>query len=294
MWTMDSIGIEAFLAVIRHGSLTDAANALFISQSTLSHRLAKLESDVGVNLIERGRGIRSLSLTADGQEFLLLAKRWEGLLLETTQIRSRKKSISLSIGAVDSINSYVLPPVYRALSELSRDLEISIRTQQSTELYLLLERGEIDIAFGLIEQPMPGMIIDKFLAEPLVVIRREETPQTHEMIDILELDPDKELYMNWHASFHAWYNKYRSATKYPPIRVDTSILLHTFMETPGYWAIVPLSMAENFKATGKYGLYRLKNPPPDRICYQIQSIYPRPSAVEGLKILDSVIKKVLN
>lgn len=116
---MDSIGIEAFLAVIRHGSLTDAANALFISQSTLSHRLAKLESDVGVNLIERGRGIRSLSLTADGQEFLLLAKRWEGLLLETKQIRSRKKPISLSIGAVDSINSYVLPPVYRALSELA-------------------------------------------------------------------------------------------------------------------------------------------------------------------------------
>lgn len=253
-----------------------------------------MESDVGVNLIERGRGIRSLSLTADGQEFLLLAKRWEGLLLETKQIRSRKKPISLSIGAVDSINSYVLPPVYRALSELSDDLEISIRTQQSTELYLLLERGEIDIAFGLIEQPMPGMIIDKFLAEPLVVIRREETPQTYEVLDILELDPDKELYMNWHASFHAWYNKYRSAIKYPPIRVDTSTLLHTFMETSGYWAIVPLSMAENFKATGKYGLYQLKNPPPDRICYQIQSIYPRPSAVEGLKILDSVIKKVLN
>lgn len=290
---MDSIGVEAFLAVIRHGSLTDAANALFISQSTLSHRLSKLESDLGINLIARGRGIRSLSLTTDGQEFLLLAKRWEGLLLETQQIRSRKKTISLSIGAVDSIHSYVLPPVYRALSELSTDLEISIRTQQSTELYLLLERGEIDIAFGLIEQPMPSMIIDKFLTEPLVVIRREETQKNSKLIDITELDPDKELYMNWHASFHTWYNKYRLEGTYPPIRVDTSVILRTFMETPGYWAIVPLSMAQNFEGTGKYGLYQLTNPPPDRICYQIQSKYPRPSAVEGLKILDSVIKRVL-
>ncbi|WP_084653784.1 helix-turn-helix domain-containing protein [Paenibacillus zanthoxyli] len=58
------MGIEAFLSIVRHGSLTDAASSLLISQSTLSHRLAQLEQEVGMNLIDRGRGLRTLSLTS--------------------------------------------------------------------------------------------------------------------------------------------------------------------------------------------------------------------------------------
>ncbi|WP_244316228.1 helix-turn-helix domain-containing protein [Paenibacillus brasilensis] len=42
--------------MVRHGSLTEAASSLFISLSTLSHRLTQLEREVGMNLIDRGRG----------------------------------------------------------------------------------------------------------------------------------------------------------------------------------------------------------------------------------------------
>ncbi|MDR7076097.1 DNA-binding transcriptional LysR family regulator [Neobacillus niacini] len=38
------------------------------------------------------------------------------------------------------------------------------------ELYSLLERGEIDIAFALFEKPMPNMIIQNFYSDPMVVI----------------------------------------------------------------------------------------------------------------------------
>ncbi|WP_396954175.1 LysR family transcriptional regulator [Neobacillus niacini] len=47
------------MAIVRHCSFSDAASSLYLSQSTLSHRLLLLEKSVGMTLIDRGRGIRS-------------------------------------------------------------------------------------------------------------------------------------------------------------------------------------------------------------------------------------------
>lgn len=289
---IDTLGIEAFLAVVRHGTLTDAANSLFLSQSTLSHRLAQLEREVGINLIDRGRGLRTLSLTSGGQEFLAIAKRWEDLVQETKQIRSRTKNLTLSIGAVDSIQTYVLPPVYQALTEHS-NIDMRIRTQQSSELYLLLERGEIDIAFAHIEQPMPNMIIHKFFSEQLVVIRKRKSPSTEMTWEDQDLDTSNQLYYDWNPSFRAWYDRWIGERPFPTIRLDTAQLLLTFMNSAEKWAIVPLSMARRFEATGEFTISYLEDPPPERVCYQIRPRHPRESAVESLKILDSCINAVM-
>lgn len=290
---MDNLGIEAFLAVVQHGSLTDAANSLFLSQSTLSHRLAQLEREVGMSLIERGRGLRTVSLTPSGQEFLNIAKRWSDLVYETKEFSSRIRNLTLSIGAVDSVQTYILPPVYRALMESHKQMDIRIRTQQSSELYLLLERGEIDIAFGHLEQPMPNMIINPFYSEKMVVISKERPIPSHDgkLIDN-QLDTSNQLYYEWNISFRSWYDRWLGDRVRPAIRVDTAQLLLTFMTKPEHWAIVPLSMARNFEARGDIMIYQLQDPPPERVCYQIRSRYPRASAVESLQILDSCINSV--
>ena len=161
---MDTLGIEAFLAVVRYGSITEAANSLFLSQSTLSHRLAELERAVGVNLIERGRGQRSLSLTDYGKEFLTIARRWEDLVHDTPfQLQSRVRNLTLAIGAVDTIHTYVLPPFYRALRQCGKELSLRLRTHNSTQLYLQIDRGELDVAFPLLDLPMRNIVVEKIL-----------------------------------------------------------------------------------------------------------------------------------
>jgi DNA-binding transcriptional LysR family regulator len=167
---LDSIGIQAFLAIVRYGTLTGAANSLFLSQSSLSHRLTQLEESVGMTLIARGRGLRSLSLTANGEEFLKIAKKWEELIQETKYIRSQKKQ-SLTIGAVDSIHNFILPPVYEALNNHSADINIRLKTYLGDELYSLLEQDKIDVAFALFEKPVPNLIIKSFYSEPMVVLQ---------------------------------------------------------------------------------------------------------------------------
>ena len=59
---MTDMEIETFLTVLRSGSMTAAAQALYITQPTLSARLQTLEDEVGTPLFVRGKGLRRLEL----------------------------------------------------------------------------------------------------------------------------------------------------------------------------------------------------------------------------------------
>ena len=80
---MTNLDIETFWAVVQHGTMTAAAEALYITQPSLSARLKSLEDQVGAPLFHRGKGQRHITLTAAGQKFLTLAQRWQQLLSET-------------------------------------------------------------------------------------------------------------------------------------------------------------------------------------------------------------------
>ncbi|MDU4961439.1 MAG: LysR family transcriptional regulator [Sporomusaceae bacterium] len=287
---MDTLGIEAFLAVVRQGSLTEAANSLFLSQSTLSHRIAELEREVGVCLIDRGRGFRSLTLTDHGKDFLVIAERWEDLVRDTKQIPLRTKKLALAIGAVDSIHTCVLPPLYKALQEQTHNLSIRLKTHNSTELYLQVDRGELDVAFTLLNLPMRNLSIERFYTEPRVVLRRElSTGSCNELIDLNSLMAEKEILFEGEPAFQAWYTRWKGSNNYPAICVDTAQLLLPLLDSCGVWSIVPLCLAQQLASTGAFTYYRLPDPPPERVCYKIQSQYPKPSAVQSLQLLDSCL-----
>ena len=59
--------VESFLEVVRLQSVSAAAQALYVSQSTVSHRLQVLESELGVKLFFRQRGFKQIALTESGK-----------------------------------------------------------------------------------------------------------------------------------------------------------------------------------------------------------------------------------
>src|SRR2546421_12572081 len=65
--------LEAFVEVVRRGSVTGAARALFVTQPALTARLNALERDVGAPLLLRRRG--GIRLTPAGRAFLPYAER---------------------------------------------------------------------------------------------------------------------------------------------------------------------------------------------------------------------------
>jgi|GEM_PF-6672698 len=74
---MDTKDVSLFLAISRIQSISRTAEQLFMSQSTVTNRLQRLERILGYSLFERGQsGVR---LTPEGERFLPLAERLEQL-----------------------------------------------------------------------------------------------------------------------------------------------------------------------------------------------------------------------
>ena len=79
---MTKLEIEAFLTIIKCGSISVAADKLFVTQPALSRRIRALEEELGYELFERGRGIRNIKLTDQGEEFVMIAERFLRLYAE--------------------------------------------------------------------------------------------------------------------------------------------------------------------------------------------------------------------
>lgn len=58
--------LEVLVAIVDTGSLTEAADTVGLTQSAVSHSLSRLEAELGVTLLERGR--QGASLTRIGED----------------------------------------------------------------------------------------------------------------------------------------------------------------------------------------------------------------------------------
>lgn len=95
--TLDLRDLEAFVAVVEHGGFRAAADALFVSQPSLTRRVKRLEQDLGIDLLERGPW--GLRLTGHGETLLTGARR-----VMTTMDEVRSSTIgawgqSITLGA---------------------------------------------------------------------------------------------------------------------------------------------------------------------------------------------------
>ena len=71
--------IKTFLEIVKYKSISKAAQKLFLTQSTVSHRLNILEEELGVTLVIRRKGYRYIELTSEGEAFIPLAYEYEAL-----------------------------------------------------------------------------------------------------------------------------------------------------------------------------------------------------------------------
>lgn len=288
---MYALGIETFLAVIRSQSLSQAAKELNLAQTTVSQRLKVLEQELGLILIERGKGIKQIRLTPAGEEFFKLAEQWNHILQEAKLLQAHGPKLSLVIGSIDSLNNFVLPPVYRALSQHYPPIKIEIRTMHSVDLYNEIEKRQIDVAFVLRELLHPNVHVTKCFTSPMVVLRRAETAeQLSPTVAPSELDPDHELFMPWGQLFHAWHERWWNPPSPLQIKLDSAHLLLKLLQDPEQWAIVPMWIANAALKIGGYHLYHLTDPPPNYTCYKLTHKTPTRLLSQCLDILDQYFR----
>ncbi|HAQ46389.1 MAG TPA: LysR family transcriptional regulator [Rhodobacter sp.] len=146
---IDYIGIEAFVAIAQLGNFVRASAHLNLSQAALSHRIRKLEDDIGTRLLLRTT--REVSLTEAGQEFLPIARRnLEALstAYSAVQTKARAQQQTLTFACLPTIAHFYLPHVLEAFAISHPDISIRLQEQPADRVRELVISGEAE--FGVI------------------------------------------------------------------------------------------------------------------------------------------------
>lgn len=265
---MDHYQVEAFLAVAQTGNITKAARTLYISQPALSHRISTLEEETGSCLISRQKGIRNITLTSEGRSFLPVAQKMQQLFIQSRNLKEHSDMIKLNISAVDSINSYILPEVYKHFMSRALPISLGIHTIHSNEAYRLIDNREIDMAF--IALPMYSNKIDTVpvFHEKLCLIcskgRFENEKITPNMLDV-----KKEILLPLGPHFSVWHDYWFGEESKPMANIDNIGLIENFVAGSDCWAIVPSFSAGCMEKQGRISRHEIENGPTDRICYML-------------------------
>ena len=268
---MNNTDMETFWAVLEHGTLTAAANALFITQPTLTNRIQSLETEVGAQLFHRKKGVRHIELTEAGQRFLPLAYRWQALLDETRGVAETASREFLRIGAVFSSNQYILPAAYRRFLRRKLPVALWVQTLRGSgyDGAQTVARRELEMAL------MDG---DGFFHPQLDVrpLCREETmvacsPNSSygDVVSPKELDPANEIVVSWRKGVQDWRDHWFGLTTKPILYADSMQVVDSFLGNEMMWAIVPATAAQVLEKEGKARICRCTNPPPDRMSYLV-------------------------
>lgn len=261
---MNQNEIEAFMAVIEYGSISAAAQHLYLGQPTLSARINALEQELGVKLLSRSRGQKSTGLTAAGRSFEPYARKWVELWAEIKTAVKHKIPSALAIAAGHSINAYIMPEVYFRLSCRTSDCSFRIWSHHYYEIYRMVEQGEADIGIVSNTQYSRGLHVYPLFRERMVLLVHAEQEQTIP-VSPAGLDVSKEIYVEWDENFRKWHRYWLGSPAFASLQTADVTLAGQCVRIDRNWAIVPLTIARILCRKGGLRFYNLAEEPEPRL-----------------------------
>lgn len=143
---MNLYQLQSFVTVISEGSMTGAADKLFLTQPAISQQIRNLEEDLGVDLLVRG--VRQIKPTLQGEVLFDYAKR---ILQLSNQAEVAVKAMGaeltgqLRVGTLDSIGVQLMSPIASRLLKHNPELNIKIEYGRGDDLIRLFKNNELDI-----------------------------------------------------------------------------------------------------------------------------------------------------
>ena len=133
--------------VYRQRSFTRAAQALYISQPSLSQMIRKAEGRIGTTIFDRSTS--PIGLTEAGRAYIRAAE--QVLQIESDLRRyldDAERCITgvLTLGGAMLFTSYVLPPLLSAFSERYPGVELRLHEAPTARLKEQLQEGTLDFA----------------------------------------------------------------------------------------------------------------------------------------------------
>jgi DNA-binding transcriptional LysR family regulator len=184
--------VEAFYWVVSLKSVSRAAEKLFITQSAMSSRVAALEEELGVLLLDRRD--KQFRLTVAGMRFFSHAQK---LLTLQRQIKTElgaasdvKRNVLLRIGVIESVLHSWLIDWVKQMRSNSPDFELELTVETTPVLIDQVKRGALDLAFAAL--PTSGENLRSRSLPPMEMVfvghRDVHTKRRYTLAELATLD----------------------------------------------------------------------------------------------------------
>lgn len=168
---IDYLGLVAFVSIADHGSFQRAAQALSLSQAALSHRLRKVEEDLGAPLLIRSS--REVSLTPVGQGLLPDARRLLKELHDTYdmfRVRGRGARSRVSFACLPSIANSVLPTILAEFGSANPDIEIELLDIPVARIAENVRSGTVEFGLTIVSAELSDLRVRNLAKEDYVLV----------------------------------------------------------------------------------------------------------------------------
>ncbi len=169
--------LRYLVALSELNNFTRAAQACFVTQSTLSAGLKELESALGVQLVERDR--QTVRMTAVGEAAVARARELLAAaedLVESTAAAAAPMSGSLRLGVIPTIAPFLLPSLLPAVRTRYTKLQLALREDLTGNLLARLKDGQLDFALIALPFDTEGLLVRPLFDDELWLVAPEGEP----------------------------------------------------------------------------------------------------------------------
>lgn len=155
---MIAAGLRYFLEVVHTGSIADASTRLNVATSAISRQIAKLESDLGVDLFER----RSRGMVPTPAGEILAAHARRSLLEEETVLSELRHLRALKTGRVrlattEGFGLGLLPSAITSFRRHYSGIRFELKVAPPAEVTRMIREGVVDLGVTFSFAPEPGV-----------------------------------------------------------------------------------------------------------------------------------------
>ena len=178
---MDLRKLEAFLTVANTGKYTDAADKLFISQSSLSKQMAQMERELGVKLFKKTRN--GVELTQAGFDFYSYVRKMlpeYHRAVDRLQMYREGGTYPLRIGSLPLAEEYGFANAFSSYWARNTSVQIDYFERSQEDLIYALQRNKLDLAIVRLDMLDHSQFSTrKILTDELVVVFNKHNPLAH-------------------------------------------------------------------------------------------------------------------
>ncbi|MBM0582922.1 hydrogen peroxide-inducible genes activator [Brucella melitensis] len=182
--------LHYFLALVQAGSFSRAAEAIGVTQSTLSAAIQALEAELGATLIDRTG--RRMQMLPAGEDFLARARDIVALieeLPEHARQAERPLTTRLRMGVIPSIAPFLLPKVLPATAKAFPELQLTVREGLTRSLLESLRSGTLDVALVAHPYDLDEFEIAEIGRDPfLLAVRRDHALANRDSVEASDID----------------------------------------------------------------------------------------------------------